>query len=164
MIKRWNEVVKPEDTVYHLGDFSMSTRGLEVIVKGLNGKKILIPGNHDQCHPANRRQCSDRIYKDAGFDEVALEMMLELSLNGKPTMVKLCHLPYEPDDFEKADRRYMKFRPKDEGHLLLHGHVHTSFKFNISKRMINVGVDQWDFYPVSLEQIDKLVTENKFNI
>lgn len=165
MIARWNEVVQPTDLVYYLGDFSMSMRGIEGIVQGLNGEKILVPGNHDKCHPANRKkQCSFRDYKDIGFKEVALQMLIELNIGGKPTTVKLCHLPYEPDDFEKADRRYMEMRPEDEGHLLLHGHVHNAFKMNVEKRMLNVGVDVWNFYPISAETIDKTVTENGFKL
>lgn len=168
MIQRWNEKVKPEDLVYHLGDFSMSMRGLDQIVYGLNGTKVLIPGNHDSCHPAhkaNRRgQVTFKDYERVGFSDVALEMIIEIPLKGIPTKVKMCHLPYEPDDKEKVDRRYMDMRPKDEGLLLLHGHVHTAFKFNVEKRMVNVGVDQWNFFPVSVEEIDKLVTENNFPI
>lgn len=42
MISRWNSVVGPKDTVYHLGDF-----GKTWPLKYLNGKIYLIPGNHD---------------------------------------------------------------------------------------------------------------------
>lgn len=159
MIQRWNEKVKPEDTVYHLGDFSMSMKGIEQIIRGLNGTKVLVPGNHDACHPAYKKkfQVPFRDYRKAGFDHVELEMMLELQLKGQATMVKLCHLPYEPDEAEKADRRYMDMRPKDEGHLLLHGHVHTSWKKSNCGRMINVGVDQWNFYPITVQDIESVL-------
>lgn len=48
LIKRWNEVVKPNDNIYHLGDFALGG-GASVINIGrrLNGKKRLIMGNHD---------------------------------------------------------------------------------------------------------------------
>lgn len=165
LIQRWNEKVQPEDTVYYLGDFSMSRKGLDQIVPALTGKKILVPGNHDSCHPANKkRACSFREYRDLGFDEVLLETVIDLNLRGKDVKVKLCHLPYEPDANEKADKRYLDMRPKDEGQLLLHGHVHTAFKFNRDKRMVNVGVDVWDYYPITVADIDKLVTENDFQL
>ena len=46
MVKRWNSVVGPTDKVYHLGDVAFPRRKL-VLLDQLNGKKILIKGNHD---------------------------------------------------------------------------------------------------------------------
>lgn len=50
MITRWNAVVGPEDTVYHLGDFALGKASeWPIIFRQLNGgKKILIRGNHDR--------------------------------------------------------------------------------------------------------------------
>jgi calcineurin-like phosphoesterase family protein len=50
MISRWNAVVCPEDTVYHLGDFAMGQASeWPMILKQLNGFiKILIRGGHDR--------------------------------------------------------------------------------------------------------------------
>ena len=42
LTENWNRVVQPEDTVYILGDF-----GNPKYAERLNGKKILIKGNHD---------------------------------------------------------------------------------------------------------------------
>jgi calcineurin-like phosphoesterase family protein len=168
MIERWNEKVKPEDTVYHLGDFSMSMRGLDYIVHSLNGTKVLIKGNHDACFPTHKSfrkgLVTDKDYIKFGFSAIELEMIIELPLKGRSAVVKLNHLPYAPEDGEEADRRYMQFRPKDEKNLLLCGHVHTSFKFNKVRRMINVGVDLNNYYPYSVDDIDKIVTENNFDI
>ena len=49
MITRWNEQVKPKDTVYMLGDvfFYRPERAL-AIMRQLNGRKHLILGNHDK--------------------------------------------------------------------------------------------------------------------
>ncbi len=46
IIERWNSVVRPQDTVYHLGDVVMNRRCLESVAR-LNGKKHLVMGNHD---------------------------------------------------------------------------------------------------------------------
>lgn len=49
MIKNWNSVVKPNDTIYHLGDFAFHTEDAVCnILERLNGNKILILGNHDK--------------------------------------------------------------------------------------------------------------------
>jgi hypothetical protein len=41
------------------------------------------------------------------------------------------------------------------GSLLLHGHVHTLYKhvYRDGKHAINVGVDVWDYKPISMEDI-----------
>lgn len=63
MIERWNAVVKPEDTVYHLGDFALGKASeWPVFLQQLNGiRKILIIGNHDR---------SPRQMIEGGFHEV----------------------------------------------------------------------------------------------
>jgi calcineurin-like phosphoesterase family protein len=46
MIKRWNETVRPNDKVYHLGDVVINRKALKTLAR-LNGDKVLIKGNHD---------------------------------------------------------------------------------------------------------------------
>jgi calcineurin-like phosphoesterase family protein len=46
MVKRWNERVRPNDKVYHLGDVVINRRALKTLER-LNGDKVLIKGNHD---------------------------------------------------------------------------------------------------------------------
>jgi calcineurin-like phosphoesterase family protein len=47
MVANWNSVVGPRDTVYHLGDVVIPRANLKILNR-LNGRKILIRGNHDQ--------------------------------------------------------------------------------------------------------------------
>ena len=49
----------------------------------------------------------------------------------------------------------MQWRPDDTGGWLLHGHIHENWRQR--DRQINVGVDAWDFTPVSEEQIAALI-------
>lgn len=42
----WNARVQPRDKVIHLGDVSIPRKGLKML-EGLNGRKVLIRGNHD---------------------------------------------------------------------------------------------------------------------
>lgn len=46
MVKRWNDTVRPNDKVYHLGDVVINRKSLEIMDR-LNGDKVLIRGNHD---------------------------------------------------------------------------------------------------------------------
>lgn len=46
LVKRWNETVRPNDKVYHLGDVVINRKALKTLQR-LNGDKVLIKGNHD---------------------------------------------------------------------------------------------------------------------
>ena len=46
MVKAWNERVRPNDKVYHLGDVVINRKALSTLYR-LNGDKVLIRGNHD---------------------------------------------------------------------------------------------------------------------
>ena len=61
LIDKWNAVVRPDDKVYVLGDFTINKKYVHLGSK-LNGRKILIAGNHDNATP--------QMYMDAGFEDV----------------------------------------------------------------------------------------------
>lgn len=157
LIRRWNAVVRPDDTVYCLGDFSLARRPVETISPRLMGRKLLVPGNHDWCHPANKKARGPRMetqlefYRSCGWE--VLPIQTELDIPGV-AVVNLCHMPYFEDD---SDMRYGQFRLRDDGRWLLCGHVHE--KWRQRGRMINCGVDVWDYQPVPLETISKLILE-----
>jgi calcineurin-like phosphoesterase family protein len=46
MVKAWNDRVRPNDKVYHLGDVVINRKALPILDR-LNGDKVLIRGNHD---------------------------------------------------------------------------------------------------------------------
>ena len=48
MIQNWNEMVKPGDKIYHLGDVFYRHSKPDELAKRLNGDKVLILGNHDR--------------------------------------------------------------------------------------------------------------------
>ena len=100
LIKRWNNAVKPTDTVYHLGDFSWLKPAEESeILQQLNGTKILIRGNHD--------------YKPtAEWAEVLL--FAEIVDNGRHVI--LSHFPIA------------SYKNMTHGYYHRYGHVHNSFE------------------------------------
>lgn len=64
LVKNWNEVVRPEDRIFVLGDFAKGDKAeLTRLCRCLNGKKTLILGNHDTQTPEWYREC--------GFDEAS---------------------------------------------------------------------------------------------
>lgn len=47
LVENWNKVVKPQDTVYHLGDFAFGKAQGEAFAAKLNGRVVYLQGNHD---------------------------------------------------------------------------------------------------------------------
>ena len=114
MVKRWNSVVGPNDTVYYLGDFSLSNNLVEAFTQKLNGEKHLIMGNHDACHPCNKKKAAIgfEIYQRAGFKTIQLEQTLTIS----GQTVLLNHMPYaEEEPKPEYKLRFQKYRPNDNG-------------------------------------------------
>lgn len=159
MVRRHNELVAPGDPVFVLGDVVMG-KFLENVelVRRFNGRKLLVPGNHDRVSPAYhhsgppaRRQAQvERFAAEylRVFDEILWEdPVVELA----GSRVQLSHYPYQAED--ERDQRYNELRPRDEGLPLVHGHVHNSWKLHEDGRELNAGVDVWDFRPVSGEQV-----------
>ena len=144
LIRRWNFLVQPLDTVYHLGDVSFhGAIETERILKQLQGNKVLVMGNHD-------RKWTNTKWKRMGFEEtVGWNYMIQF----QGQSVAMSHFPY--DGGYEDGRDFSHHQIKDEGLPLLHGHVHMGWKQN--GKMINVGVDQWSYAPVSENEILSLL-------
>lgn len=171
LILKHNQIVGPEDTVYRLGDFSMAFRAVEVYGPRLMGIKKLIPGNHDFCHSYHKKSRTKenqekwiQKYQDYGFEILPERFVLDIPGVGT---FNLCHHPYAgPYELEGGNDKYANWRPKDDGRILLCGHVHEKWKTRRSPNgtlMINVGVDVWDFKPVSLDEIVTLIVAESEN-
>ncbi len=144
LVARHNAVVRDDDDVYHVGDVALNDKHIAPLLARLNGRKHLVPGNHDRCHPCHKGWARDRRrYLSWGFVEV--EAMLRLG------EFDVCHLPYSADRAERM--RYAEWRPVDEGRWLLHGHVHSPQWERVRERQIDVGVDAWDYTPVSIDRL-----------
>ena len=133
MVARYREVVTDDDTVYFLGDLTIKGpqhRGhLEYILEQLPGQKHLILGNHDKFNPFT--------YVDCGFRTVHTALDIgEFILVHDPVNCLI-----------------------DKTRKWLCGHVHTLFKMNKFGNVLNVGVDQWEFYPVTIEEVRREFNE-----
>lgn len=147
LIANWNATVDPEDIVYHLGDAVMGTFAENVQILGrLNGNIRLVPGNHDRvssayhAKPAARERFA-QMYLDQGV--MLMDEWLTV-YNHHTGQIDMSHYPF-------TDERYPELCPEDFGQWLIHGHVHDEWQIN--GRQINVGVDVWEFRPVSLNTI-----------
>ena len=127
MIKCWNEVVGPDDQVWHLGDFCMSGHldDMSRILGQLNGEKILVIGNHDTYKKAE--------YLSAGFKEVYAHPLI---------IHKVLILSHEPLTMSE-----------DMPYYNLHGHTHDRDVMENENKRRNVSVEKTGFYPVNLGKI-----------
>jgi calcineurin-like phosphoesterase family protein len=127
MIDRWNSVVKPEDEIWHLGDFAVrqSAERVDSLLDMLYGSKHLVAGNNDDAAVTG---CN-------GWQ--SLQQYAELVIDD--IRLVLCHYPFRI------------WRDMGKGAINLHGHSHGRLK--PLTRQYDVGVDAWDFRPVPLEQV-----------
>lgn len=144
LIRRWNARVKPFDQIIIAGDFMFHNtehgkKGQGTIktpydyIKQLNGLKYFIRGNHDK----------------SNFNVIRVKG-LELSISNKDIWVT-----HRPQDMRlEYDINFV-------------GHSHSAFKFRKIDTgekivyMVNVGVDQWDFYPQKVTDILGFIEREK---
>jgi calcineurin-like phosphoesterase family protein len=134
LIKRWNSVVTDGDTVYHLGDFIFSrNNNIQDILFFMSrlqyNELILIKGNHD----------NGKLLKHYR-NHLGIHVHDYLELKDMHTLpIVLSHYP-----FESWNRSF-------HGSIHLHGHTHGTIP--IKQNRYDVGVDVWNYTPVTLEQI-----------
>ncbi len=172
LIARWNETVSENDTVYHLGDVLLGKKEESLLlISRLNGTKHLIIGNHDAPFPPMYKFKQDKIdywrqrYLDAGF--ASIDEVGQIEIAG--ILFYMCHFPYPGGGDSHDEERFSDYRLPDRGVPLIHGHTHrnTANPITFTRRgtmQIHVGVDQpeWDFAPVSEEQILGLIRAQAF--
>ena len=164
IIRRWNGVVDHDDTVYHLGDVALGPiRESLSCIRRLNGHKILILGNHDRPFMKKGKPAFDEwveTYIKAGFEDIRFSDAHAIELGGGAVApVLLSHFPYDGDSH--GEERYKEDRLKDVGVPLIHGHTHSSaHPVSKSKKgtvQVHVGMDAWNYMPVSEIEIGRLL-------
>lgn len=151
LINNWNSVVKPDDTVFHLGDFCFGGRPKwQSIIEQLNGHIILILGNHDF------KQLTQGI--EALFDYVTQQMKIQIGTR----TVYLNHFPF----LCFANGNIQTY--KENYNIQLFGHIHSGPKStseDLSRCSIlyptqyDVGVDNNNLTPVSWNQIKQTINQ-----
>ena len=140
IIQRCNEVVRPQDHLYHLGDVSMMRpRFVARQLNAMNGHKRLIRGNHD-------------IFKTKEY----LEFFEEI--HGMRVMDNICftHVPIHPVCMGGYAAN-------------VHGHIHAGPDLTpamglrgkeqkiIVMPYINIVVEKTDYRPLSLEEVKQRI-------
>ena len=134
LVNNWNSVVKKNDLVYHLGDFSddpVHFFEIENVKKELNGRIRLILGNHDRVLP----YCN---WLEFGFDRVYDQPIVI------DNFIMLSHEPLFLNDLANSNAK---------AYLNIHGHIHGNVYNNA--HYINACVERHDYKPVDLDLLVK---------
>lgn len=125
--------MKDGDTLYHLGDVVYNFNYIDVLIKIRNkfpkSKFHLISGNYDDKH-------WDELGKY--FDTISMDNIIDI--DNIPTYLN--HYPIQCKETQGYNQN-------------LCGHIHSLWKvkqfseLDYKKNIINVGVDAWNFQPVS---------------
>ena len=132
LIYNWNKIVKNNDRVFMLGDFALCGKDKIIeIGQKLNGRKILILGNHDEA--------SLSTYYNAGFEMVS-------------------KFPIIFQDFFILSHEPIEFLPLNTPFVNIFGHVHNDIRFpTITPRGACVSVERWNYMPVEFNQLISLI-------
>jgi calcineurin-like phosphoesterase family protein len=130
IVENWNKTIKENDIVYLLGDI-----GNYEYLKQLNGKIIVVLGNHDN------------------YDKL-VKVMPNIKIYDRPIIEKYMFLSHEP----------ISFLSKEIPYLNIHGHTHqfdyrmgTSMNWYDGNRYFNVSCEKINYTPISLDEIIKII-------
>lgn len=147
LIERWNSEVGPSDIVYHLGDFTLTTRVelIDPILARLNGRIRLVKGNHDKW----LRKLDVLQHKDK-FEWVKQYHKENFTVDGNTYEVVMMHYPF------------LTWDGSARGSIHVHGHAHGgNDHLNNGIRRLDVGVDGEHSYlcPLRLEDVVQLKSQ-----
>lgn len=134
MFDGWNETIRENDTVYHLGDLAMGpykSSDFAERFRSLPGKKYLIVGNHDDI-----KWC----VKSKIFKEVMMWRKF------KDQKILLSHVPLDVSSLKTYD----------DGSKMLnyHGHIHQMKSPTPQHRCVCV---EWTNYkPIHIDEVSQL--------
>lgn len=152
LIRNWNDRVKPEDIIFHLGDFAhCGSQKLKEILDTLNGRKYLILGNHDW-----------RTFK-AGHSQhfEAITQQMYIKILGRK--LYLNHFPFLC--FTGT------YKNPEEATWQLFGHIHSGPR-NVNAKdnsriqylwpeQYDVGVDNNEYCPVNWYEIVEIMKKRR---
>jgi calcineurin-like phosphoesterase family protein len=130
MIHKWNSVVSTNDIVFHLGDVCIcgATRA-EFLLKRLNGRKLLIDGNHDHF--------SRTKWRSLGFEPYTRYFYKDYLLT---------HIPVDETPLRVAvDSKFLKGN--------IHGHTHSQNQHLNKDYYTCCCVELIDYTPILFESL-----------
>lgn len=149
IISNWNDMVRPDDEVYILGDVSMGMIATApILIRRLNGKKYLVNGNHD-------RTLNKLIKKSDGeYDNLFAwrkdyhEMLYKVDGLKHKILICMSHYPMMCWHGMSND--------PDKTSICFHGHLHGNPSGG-TDRIFDVGIDNNDLHPHLLDTLVKKI-------
>ena len=136
LISKWNETVKPDDTVWFLGDLGFGNKQYLISAIGkLNGHKNMICGNHDNL--------SLDTYKNAGFEYVSKYPII---------LKKFFVLSHEPLEYINDSMPMFN--------IFGHVHSHSAYQTHSSNSQC-VCVERQNFKPIKIKEFDDFIAEQE---
>lgn len=144
LIANWNSLVQKQDTVYHLGDFGFGSPKwlMDKIASRLRGKICLIKGNHDK--GVIKEPLANR------FEIIKDVHLIQTQKKNQNIKIFLSHYAHLTWPFS------------NHGSYHLFGHSHS--KLRGVGRSCDVGVDCWNFFPITLEQVIEEIEKRIANV
>lgn len=153
MIEKWNNKVPKDALVFHLGDFAYGKfADTKEIRDKLNGKIILIKGNHDW-----KNNASSPTQEKILFENVYNQLLIKIDKR----YVYLNHYPFlcYAGTYSDVENQYYQ----------LFGHVHSRKQIQtigkdderlkyLFPTQYDVGVDNNDFTPLSWSDVDNIIS------
>ena len=140
IVENINSVVTDEDELYILGDIGFGDLSIAIdLLKQMNGKKIIIEGNHDKKLVALDAFQMQKL----GMGIVNVTPYLEISHKVDNANHNICmfHFPIET------------WNGCHYGSIHLHGHKHSSPDQVIDRRRMDIGADTNDLMPYLLDDV-----------
>jgi calcineurin-like phosphoesterase family protein len=126
LIKNWNNKVKKNDVVFHLGNFAWDPVTARKVLKQLNGRIFFLKGSQENA----LKEIIDEFPKAEFFKDSIMELTDFDAI--------ICHYPLAV------------WNGKDSGTIHMHGHTVFSHKTNLMvENRINVCTDFWDYSPIN---------------
>lgn len=132
IISNHNEIVDKSDRVYLLGDVCINRRNLSILSR-LNGRKVLVKGNHDIF------QLKDYL---PYFDDIRAYVVQNDGSGIKDHKVVLSHIPIHPESVGRCGTN-------------IHGHLHEN-KVKNDDRYVCVSLEHTDYKPIEIHTALKL--------
>jgi calcineurin-like phosphoesterase family protein len=140
MTENWNSVVKDGDLVIHGGDFA-EPRCKDPVpyLEKLNGRIVLIRGNHDKRVSCDHFMWTDRLQIKVGEFKCVVN-----------------HRPVYPPELKREDLFHdhdNTLRDIGDFDFVISGHVHE--KYSWIGKSINIGVDVNQFKPMHIDELER---------
>lgn len=135
-----NNVVKENDTLFHLGDFAWNNRVKEFRDKIRCKNIYCAKGNHD-----DKAELIDVFGKDNVFD---IYDFVYVKSNIKQYYI-LCHYPIAV------------WNKSHYGSIHCFGHCHANYRPPEHSFSLDVGVDAWAYAPISIDQVNEYINRKQ---